>query len=115
MTEVFELLDGTEPSAEVVNRAFGEDNRARLLRTYLSTAPRVPASEAWRHIYRLLLWINRTIGLAHCYESDKCQPGRPWYQRSLAFHGWVAEQLNSTPAGLSADIDWLFSHASTDL
>ena len=67
------------------------------------------------HVYRLLLWIDRTTSLAHCYESDKSQPGRPWYERSLRFHAWVATSLGSTPTRLASEIDWLFKHASRDL
>ncbi|MCA1790804.1 MAG: hypothetical protein LC667_13375 [Thioalkalivibrio sp.] len=77
------------------------------------TAP-IPA-DSWEHVYRLLLWIDRTTGLAHCYESDKSQPGRRWYGRSLAFHGWIAAALGTTPAGLADRIDWLFQRAIEDL
>lgn len=98
-----------------VNRAFGADNRQRLLREYLSGIPPISPSIAWKHVYHLLLWIDRTTGLAHCYESDKSQPGRPWYERSLRFHAWVAASLGSTPAHLQSEIDWLFRHAAREL
>src|SRR4051812_37307626 len=104
-----------EPAGEAVSRAFGEANRRRLLDRYFDASPVPEPETAWLHVYRLLLWINRTIGLAHCYESDKCQPGKPWYPRSLAFHGWLATQMNSTPAGLAANIDLLFREVSGDL
>src|SRR5438270_3336971 len=79
-------------------------------------AARAPTpGNAWEHAYRLLLWIDRTTGLAHCYESDKAQPGRPWYARSLAFHAWLADSLRSTPAGLADEVDLLFKWATTDL
>src|SRR5690348_15751755 len=86
-----------------VERAFGAANRARLLARYFSqeSVEDVNPQSAWRHTYRLLLWIDRTIGLAHCYESDKCQPGRPWYARSLRFHQWVADGLRTTPETLA--------------
>jgi hypothetical protein len=29
---------------------------------------------------------SRMPTLAHCYETDKSQPGKNWYSRSLAFH-----------------------------
>src|SRR5947208_1964025 len=77
----------------VIARAFGADNRDRLLERYFAQGGAVTAANAWQHTYRLLLWIDRTTGLAHCYESDKCQPGRPWYARFLAFHDWVAAAL----------------------
>src|SRR5437899_2432488 len=62
-----------------------------------------------------LLWIDRTTALAHCYESDKAQPGRAWYTRSLSFHSWVSDALNTTPATLGEHIDWLFREAVKDL
>jgi hypothetical protein len=95
--------------------AFGAINRGRLLDLYFSETDELDPSTAWKHIYRLLLSIDRTIGLAHCYESNRCQPGQAWYVRSLAFHGWVAEQLGTTPADLANQIDWLFRRAIVDL
>lgn len=59
----------------------------------------------------MLLWVDRTTGLAHCYESDKCQPGRTWYARSLAFHKWLAAALQSTPLEIGNRLDWLFQKA----
>ncbi len=98
-----------------VTRAFGAVNRERLLRGYLSGIAPISPDTAWKHVYRLLLWIDTTTGLAHCYESDKSQPGRPWYERSLRFHAWVAESLAAAPEDLRSEIDWLFKHASRDL
>lgn len=105
--------DGDE--RETVDRAFGADNRARLLAQYLDAALPVTPETAWLHVYELLLWIDRTTGLAHCYESDKCQPGRPWYGRSLAFHDWVSRAFGIDPAELGSAIDWLFRTAAADL
>ena len=65
-----------EQAGHVVQRAFGEENRRRLLDRYFSHSGVVETPTAWEHVYRLLLWIDPTIGLAHCYESDKCRPGR---------------------------------------
>ena len=63
----------------------------------------------------MLLWINRTISLAHCYESDKCQPGKAWYPRSLAFHAWVSDQLGVPPQELHDEIDYMFRRAAPSL
>ena len=82
--------------------------------SYTPQGPATPA-EAWRHVYQLLLSIDRTTGLAHCYESDKCQPGRHWYGRSLRFHDWMSQQLDVAADVLAEHIDWLFSRASADL
>jgi hypothetical protein len=102
----------SEPEA---NRAFGSENRARLLAIYLDAQPPVSAAAAWRRVYELLLWIDRTTGLAHCYESDKCQPGRPWYGRSLRFHDWLCRQFEVEAGALGISIDWLFRAATVDL
>ena len=104
-----------ENEAPVVDRAFGAESRRQLLDEYFSAAGTVSSRNAWAHAYRLLLWIDRTTGLAHCYESDKCQPGRPWYARSLAFHDWVSAELKSSPEALASQIDWLFTRGSERL
>lgn len=95
--------------------AFGSKNRSRLLDQYFGVYPEPKAADAWMHVYRLLLWIDQTTGLAHCYESDKSQPGKHWYPRSLAFHDWVAKSLNTKPNHLADEVDWLFRRATLDL
>ncbi len=104
-----------DAAQQAVARAFGSENRARLLARYFSEAGAVNTANAWQHIYRLLLWIDKTTALAHCYESDKAQPGRPWYARSLAFHDWVSRSLDVSPSDLGENIDWLFREAIKDL
>jgi hypothetical protein len=103
------------PPDTVVARAFGAENRARLLDRYFGAAGAVDPVNAWQHVYRLLLWVDRTTALAHCYESDKAQPGRAWYARSLAFHDWVSTALGVSPIDLGENIDWLFREAVKDL
>lgn len=98
-----------------VERAFGESSRRQLLDAYFARHSEIQPSEAWKHVYRLLLWIDRRTGLAHCYESDKSQPGRPWYERSLAFHGWLSAQVGATPDKLGEELDWLFIRTSERL
>jgi len=104
-----------DAAQQAVARAFGSENRTRLLARYFSEAGAVSTANAWQHIYRLLLWIDKTTALAHCYESDKAQPGRPWYARSLAFHDWVSKSLEIAPSDLGENIDWLFREAIKDL
>lgn len=106
---------GPNSAREFVARAFGAENRARLLARYFDDQPLVTPANAWQHVYRLLLWIDRTTALAHCYESDKAQPGRAWYGRSLAFHDWVSNAFDLSPADLGEHIDWLFREAAKDL
>lgn len=108
----------SDPNAapdDVVERAFGAKNRARLIDHYFTERGAPSASDAWQHVYRLLLWVDLTTGLAHCYESDKCQPGKNWYGRSLAFHDWLACSLDKDPMGVVDEIDWLFDRATRDL
>src|SRR6202022_1939621 len=72
---------------------FSHPSRVDLIARYFGNR-RVEPDEAWKDVYRLLLWSDPTTGLAHCYESDKAQPGRPWYARTLAFHAWLATQFD---------------------
>lgn len=102
-------------AAGSVQRAFGSQNRARLLANYFAHASQVAPETAWRHVYSLLLWTDRTTGLAHCYESDKAQPGRPWYGRTRSFHRWLCEQFGVQPRGLAERLDWLFRNALQDV
>ena len=86
---------------------FSHPSRVELINSYFGDRSVEPA-EAWKDVYRLLLWVDATTGLAHCYESDKAQPGRPWYARTLAFHAWLAEQFGVPATELGDDLDWMF-------
>lgn len=105
------LGDVLSVETPIVKAAFGAVNRNRLISEFLLT---VPDAAPWELVYRLILWINRTTGLAHCYESDKCQPGKNWHGRSLRFHDWLAGQLGATPATVGQELDWLFRHVAVD-
>lgn len=107
--------EGEPSEITAVERAFGEANRRRILDDYFDTHDAVTSQNAWQHVYQLLLWINPTISLAHCYESDKCQPHKAWYPRSLAFHAWLSEQFVVHPTLLHEDLDWLFRSALPEL
>lgn len=98
-----------------VKAAFGAKNRTKLIDEYFAGQTGVGVRDAWKHVYRLLLWADQTTGLAHCYESDKSQPGKNWYARSLAFHAWVSSQLAVKPADLASEIDWMFLKATKQL
>lgn len=107
-----EAQPGT-PEAEDpgIDRPFGQENRLKLIEEFFSTKG---TDAHWRNVYRLLLWADKTTGLAHCYESDKSQPGKPWYPRSLRFHDWLSDALASTPAEVGDQIDWLFQRVAED-
>lgn len=112
MTEVSEALENQEAAI----RAFGAENRNRLIDQYFqSSSQAVTPASSWQHVYRLLLWSDPTTGLAHCYESDKSQPGKSWYSRSLAFHDWLCRAFSTEPSDLAREIDWLFLRACDNL
>lgn len=96
---------------EILKAPFGADSRNLLIDQYFA-GRHIDPSNAWEHIFRLLLWIDPTTGLAHCYESDKSQPGKNWYGRSLAFHQWLAARFGSHPRQLHHEIDYLFRRAT---
>jgi hypothetical protein len=102
----------TSSSAAVprIKAPFGAQNRQRLIGEFLAQSSEAP----WLNVYRLLLWADATTGLAHCYESDKCQPGKPWHPRSLRFHAWLAEALAVPPLQVAAGLDWLFRRTAED-
>lgn len=106
-----------QAESKAVTTAFGAENRNRLIDQYFENVPpvEITPSFAWKHVFRLLLWTDQTTGLAHCYESDKCQPGGAWYARSLAFHDWLSKQFNVEPGDLAEEIDRLFLGVTADL
>lgn len=114
-----EVRNGNGQDAEVrlIRSAFGAENRARLINKYFSNQndDQITPEQAWAHVYRLLLWADQTTGLGHCYESDKSQPGKRWYARSLSFHDWLSTSLDVSPGELARHIDWLFLRAAEDL
>jgi hypothetical protein len=87
--------------------AFSQPARLSLIDKYFGSRL-VQPQDAWKDVYRLLLWADATTGLAHCYESDKSQPGRPWYARSLAFHSWLSMHFDVPPLQLAEELDWMF-------
>lgn len=94
----------TLPPAEGL---FSQPYRVQLIDEYFADRE-VVAAEAWKDVYRLLLWVDAQTGIAHCYESDKSQPGKPWYPRSLIFHDWLATQFGVDPLDLKEHIDLMF-------
>jgi len=96
---------------EVLGRPFGAESRQLLLSQYFEQIPNFEPVDAWKHVYRLLMWIDTTTSLAHCYESDKSQPGRHWYDRSLAFHAWLSDALDCPPRRLHRELDCMFKGA----
>jgi len=94
----------------MIKAAFGSKNRNSLIDRFLIDS----VDPVWMSIYKLILWTDKTTGLAHCYESDKCQPGKNWHGRNLRFHDWVATSLGCAPVEVANHIDWLFRHVADD-
>ena len=88
---------------------FGKASRVRFLEQHLAESGGVTAQTAWQFIYQELLWVDGSTGLAHLYESDKAQPGRPWYDRSVVFTDMLCAQFGSiSREDLKQRIDKLF-------
>ena len=103
-------MPAPQKTSSRITAPFGAANRQRLIAQFLEGR----SEAAWLSVYGLLLWTDKTTGLAHCYESDKCQPGKPWHARSLRFHDWVAQSLAVAPRHVADRIDWLFRHTAED-
>lgn len=97
-------MAASPPATARIVRPFGSESRQRCIARFQESSRDAP----WKDVYRLLLWVDKTTGLAHCYESDKCQPGKPWYPRSLRFHAWLSDALGATPRTVGDQVDWLF-------
>lgn len=94
---------------------FGHETRLRVIEEYFAEAGVLTTDDAWQHVYRLLLWIDPTNGLVHAYESDKCQPGKHWYQRALRVTAQVSKDLGVPQATLRQALDVLFRACLSEL
>jgi hypothetical protein len=80
-----------------------------ILRRHFAEFGPITAETTWKFIYYELLWIDGSTGLAHLYESDKAQPGRPWYDRTVIFTDMLCERFGGiTRDELKQQIDRLF-------
>jgi hypothetical protein len=88
---------------------FGKKSRVQIIERHLREDGVITPETAWKFIYRELLWIDSSTGLAHLYESDKAQEGRPWYRRSVVFTDRLCEEFGGiTREELKRQIDRLF-------
>jgi hypothetical protein len=80
-----------------------------LLKQHLAEFDSVTTESAWKFVYEELLWIDGSTGLAHLYESDKAQPGRPWHDRTALFTDLLCEHFDNISRNqLKERIDRLF-------
>lgn len=88
---------------------FGKKSRVQIIERHLREDGVVTPETAWKFIYRELLWIDGSTGLAHLYESDKAQEGRTWFRRTVVFTNWLCEEFGGiTREELKGQIDRLF-------
>lgn len=88
---------------------FGKESRVRILKQHFQQSGQVTAHAAWKFVYEELLWADGSTGLAHLYESDKAQPGRPWYRRTALFTDLLCQRFGDiTQEELKQRIDKLF-------
>ena len=99
----------------VVDRAFGAENRARLLNAYFDQAGDLTPENAWLHVYQLFNGSTRRSAWPTSVTPTTHSLGKAWYERTRRFHGWLAHSLGCTPIELRHHIDWLFRHVVEDL
>src|SRR5215213_9727300 len=88
---------------------FGKKSRVQIIERHLKEDGVITAETAWKFIYRELLWIDGSTGLAHLYESDKAQVGRPWFNRTVTFTDRLCEEFGGiTREELKEQIDRRF-------
>jgi hypothetical protein len=96
------------PGASKVENPFGGLARQRALLEYVSTAGTITAENAWRHVYRLLLSIDRRTKLAHVYDANHMQPGGTFHSRAQRFTDLLCTDLGVSRSALASEIDRMF-------
>jgi hypothetical protein len=94
---------------------FGRMTRMRVLDKYFAQADAVTASNAWEHVYRCLLWMNLSAGLAHIYDSNHMQPDGVFHNRALRFTDLLCSHWGITRRELPGKIDHLFKGCVAEL
>lgn len=95
---------------------FGKETRNKIMRRHLRERAELTPEIAWQFIYEELLWIDISTGLAHLYESDKAQPGRNWYNRTVRFTNLLCEKFGGiTRIELKSRVDGLFRAIIVDM
>ena len=74
---------------------FGRETRLAALDEYLSQCGAVTAENAWEHMYRLLLSIDRRTRLAHVYDGSHMQKGGNFHSRAVRFTELLCQHWGS--------------------
>lgn len=94
---------------------FGRATRLRILAEYFGDAGDVTAGNAWEHVYRCLLWMNESAGLAHIYDSNHMQPGKVFHSRAVRFTEALCGLWHLDKPSLARVIDKLFKGCVLEL
>jgi hypothetical protein len=94
--------------AQPKDSPFGGPVRKRALARYFATAGELTAANAWEHVYRLLLSIDRRTQLAHVMDSNHMQPGGAFYSRAVRFTDLLCERWEVTRDELPDHVDVMF-------
>lgn len=87
----------------------------RILNGYFAGAGEVTAANAWVHVYRCLLWVNESAGLAHIYDSNHMQPGGVFHLRAVRFTDALCALWQVDRPSLAKLIDKLFRGCVVEL
>jgi hypothetical protein len=87
---------------------FGGPTRKRALEAYFANAGPVTAENAWEHVYRLLLSIDRRTQLAHVYDSNHMQVGGMWHDRVQRFTDLLCQHWHIPVRDLPEHVDFMF-------
>jgi hypothetical protein len=90
------------------NSPFGKPARHKIIDGFFKANPCTDPAEAWKAVYRLLLWIDEGTGLAHVYDANHMQKGRMFHERAKNFMGALAGELGVPKAQILKQIDVLF-------
>jgi hypothetical protein len=94
---------------------FGKATRMRVLEEYLAAAGEISGANAWEHVYRCLLWMNKGAGLAHIYDSNHMQKGGVFHSRAVRFTELLCERWGIGKQDLANRIDCLFRGCIAEL
>lgn len=96
-------------------KPFGLETRSRIMADYFRHAGPVTPTNAWEHVYRLLLWKNESARLVHIYDSNHMQPGKMFHQRAVRFTDALTARWGLTRPELWLAIDVLFKGCVEEL
>lgn len=94
---------------------FGQPTRMKVLERYFAGAGEVTAANAWEHVYRCMLWMNESAGLAHIYDSNHMQPGGNFHAKAVRFTDALCARWGIERRELPTKIDVLFKGCVEEL